>query len=355
MPAGADAVIIPEIHYDINKIADKVRWALLSEKQFSIVVVAEGARTPSGNLAVNIETEYSPDGVKYKGVGDAVAKELERILNETRDENGYAISETIMDVEARAAALSHIQRGGQSSAFDRILCTRYGSFAVDALVAGDTAHMVALRGGQLTTVPLEEVIPSSSMQSNFRPVDPKGELVTLAKNHRHLLWRLICFLNNQKPPLAGLLCGQFVRVCANCPFCHFNGREEGSAMCYFAYSDYLKNKYGEKVYKLPINLPVTCPNRDGTKGVGGCIFCSGAGASYELLDKSVPVREQLLQNMAYMGRRFGAKKFIAYFQNYSNTYLPVDEFAAFMRQAVMENVVEISVSTRPRLCFKRAS
>lgn len=178
---GADAVIIPEIRYDINKIAEKVRWALLSEKQFSIVVVAEGARTPSGNLAVNIETEYSPDGVKYKGVGDAVAKELERILNETRDENGYAISETIMDVEARAAALSHIQRGGQSSAFDRILCTRYGSFAVDALVAGDTAHMVALRGGQLTTVPLEEVIPSSSMQSNFRPVDPKGELVTLAK------------------------------------------------------------------------------------------------------------------------------------------------------------------------------
>lgn len=123
-------------------------------------------------------------------------------------------------------------------------------------------------------------------------------------------------------------------------------------MCYFAYSDYLKNKYGEKVYKLPINLPVTCPNRDGTKGVGGCIFCSGAGASYELLDKSVPVREQLLQNMAYMGRRFGAKKFIAYFQNYSNTYLPVDEFAAFMRQAVMENVVEISVSTRPDCVLK---
>lgn len=179
--AGVDAIIIPEIKYDINKIADRVKKALHSEKQFSIVVVAEGAPTPSGDMAIGTTTEFAPDGVKYKGIGDTIAKALEAIINSDRDDNGYAISETIMDVECRASALSHIQRGGKTSAFDRILCSRYGSYAVDALVAGKDKHMVALKDNELTTVPLEEVIPSSDMHSNFKPVDPKGELVNLAK------------------------------------------------------------------------------------------------------------------------------------------------------------------------------
>ena len=178
---GADAIIIPEIKYDIHKIAARVKKALLSEKQYSIVVVAEGAPTPTGDMAVGITTEFAPDGVKYKGIGDTIASAIEAILNSQRDENGYAISETIMDVEARAAALSHIQRGGSTSAFDRILCTRYGSYAVDALVDGKDHHMVALKNNELTTVPLTEVIPSNDIHGNFRPVDPDGELVRLAK------------------------------------------------------------------------------------------------------------------------------------------------------------------------------
>ncbi len=180
--AGSDVVLIPEIKYDIERVAQKARQCLLSPKQYCLIVVAEGAATPDGNKAINIETNFAPDGQKYGGVGDQVAKAIEHILNHTRDENGYAISETIMDVEARAVAIGHMSRGGSPSAYDRVLCSRYGSYAVKALMEQQKyAHMVALHSGELTTVPLEEVIPSNQMKSNFRPVDVGGELVELAK------------------------------------------------------------------------------------------------------------------------------------------------------------------------------
>lgn len=179
--AGADVVLIPEIDYNINTVVDRVKKALRSSKQYSIVVVAEGAPTPSGKAAVGMTTDFAPDGVKYKGVGDEIAKAIETIINNDRDENGYAISETIMDVEARSTTIGHISRGGSPTAGDRILCTRYGSYAIDALVEGKDKHMVALKDNKLTTVPLNEVIPSNDMHSNFKPVDPNGELVNLAK------------------------------------------------------------------------------------------------------------------------------------------------------------------------------
>lgn len=116
---------------------------------------------------------------------------------------------------------------------------------------------------------------------------------------------------------------------------------------YNVYSDYLKRKYGEKVYKLPINLPLTCPNRDGRVSQGGCIFCGESGAGYENLSPDMPVKEQISRNRDYIGRKYGAKKFIAYFQNYCNTYLPYDEFEKVITQAAEEKVVGIDVSTRP--------
>lgn len=179
--SGADIVLIPEIPYDINKIVEKSRQILKSNKQYVIAVVAEGVKLPGGTNAVGITTDFAPDGVKYKGAGDAIAKYIENALNSQRDENGYAISETIMDVEARATIIGHISRGGSPTSGDRILCTRYGSYAIDALMNGKTSHMVALKENELTAVPLTEVIPSNNMHSNFRPVDPNGELVTLAK------------------------------------------------------------------------------------------------------------------------------------------------------------------------------
>ncbi len=118
-------------------------------------------------------------------------------------------------------------------------------------------------------------------------------------------------------------------------------------MRYFAYSEYLKEKYGERVYKLPVNLPGTCPNRDGNVGTGGCIFCGEVGAAFENLPCEMPVSEQVAKNMEYIGKKYKAKKFIAYFQNYSNTYMPLDKLEAVICEAVTENIVEISVSTRP--------
>ena len=117
---------------------------------------------------------------------------------------------------------------------------------------------------------------------------------------------------------------------------------------YYKYSEYLKEKYGEKVYKLPVNLPVSCPNRDGTCGQGGCIYCSGSGADFEMLSPELSVSEQLKENRAYIGSKYKAKKFIAYFQNYSNTYLPPEHFRKALTEAAQQQgIVGITVSTRP--------
>ena len=116
---------------------------------------------------------------------------------------------------------------------------------------------------------------------------------------------------------------------------------------YLAYSKYLKEKYGEKVYKLPINLPITCPNRDGNLGVGGCNFCGDVGAGFENLPNYYDVKEQLKENLQVIQKKYKANKFIAYFQNYSNTYIEFEEFKRVIRQAIMEDIVEISISTRP--------
>jgi len=116
---------------------------------------------------------------------------------------------------------------------------------------------------------------------------------------------------------------------------------------YNVYSNYLRKKYGEKVYKLPVNLPVTCPNRDGTLGYGGCIFCGEKGAGFENLSNTLSVKEQIKVNMEYIRHKYKAHKFIAYFQTYTSTYLPVEEFAAYIHEACQPDIVAIAVSTRP--------
>lgn len=118
-------------------------------------------------------------------------------------------------------------------------------------------------------------------------------------------------------------------------------------MLYNKFSDYLLRRYNEKVYKLPVNIPVTCPNRDGLIGTEGCIFCGEEGAGFENLTPGLPVREQLEKNMEYIGNKYNAKKYIAYFQNYSNTYLPPDKFRHYLEEAVMPDIVAIYISTRP--------
>lgn len=118
-------------------------------------------------------------------------------------------------------------------------------------------------------------------------------------------------------------------------------------MLYNKFSQFLKGKYGSKVYKLPLNLPVTCPNRDGSLGWAGCIFCGEEGAGFENLSCEISVADQLEQNARYIGKNYGSEKFIAYFQNYSNTYLPYELFVKNISEACREGIVAIYISTRP--------
>ena len=116
-------------------------------------------------------------------------------------------------------------------------------------------------------------------------------------------------------------------------------------MLYNMYSSYLKDKYKQKVYKIPINLPVSCPNRK--DGLGGCSYCSDIAVGYEMLSNDMSVSSQLTKNIDYIGKKYKAEKFVAYFQNFTNTYLNLDDFARYMNDAVRDDVVEIAVSTRP--------
>lgn len=114
---------------------------------------------------------------------------------------------------------------------------------------------------------------------------------------------------------------------------------------YKTYSGHLKEIYGEKVYKLPVNLPVTCPNRmDGD----GCSFCGGVGTGFEAMSNESSVSEQLSKTKDKIAKRYKAKKYIAYFQNYTNTFLPVEQLEQYMQEAAqIEDIVGISISTRP--------
>lgn len=118
-------------------------------------------------------------------------------------------------------------------------------------------------------------------------------------------------------------------------------------MIYNKFSDYLLKRYGAKVYKLPVNIPSGCPNRDGGCGAGGCIFCGEEGAGFETLPADMDVAEQLADNAGYISRKYKARKFIAYFQNYSNTYLSFERFEKYMEEACVDGVVALYISTRP--------
>ncbi|MCI5839967.1 MAG: TIGR01212 family radical SAM protein [Peptoniphilaceae bacterium] len=115
---------------------------------------------------------------------------------------------------------------------------------------------------------------------------------------------------------------------------------------YYPVSEYYKKKYGEKVYKLPIKLDLTCPNRDGSAGYGGCIYCSESGGSFENLPSYLNIKTQIEKNKKYIGKKYSAKKFIAYFQNFTNTYMGYDVFKELIDACDLEDIVGISISTR---------
>ncbi len=126
------------------------------------------------------------------------------------------------------------------------------------------------------------------------------------------------------------------------------GKERSERMNnYYTYKEYLMNLYGEKTYKLPIAIPVTCPNRDGHLGHKGCYFCSEKGTGFEHIGDHISVEDQLLSARDKVIKRYKAKKFIGYFQNYTNTYLPKEKLLGYLKEAASCDLVGLDIATRP--------
>lgn len=115
-----------------------------------------------------------------------------------------------------------------------------------------------------------------------------------------------------------------------------------------SYGTYLRRRFGFRVSKVNVDAGFTCPNRDGSKGTGGCIYCNNVSFSPKETQAIVPLEEQMAAGMAYHRIRLGSEKFIIYFQKYTNTYGSVDLLADLYRRAINHpDVIGISVGTRP--------
>ena len=111
---------------------------------------------------------------------------------------------------------------------------------------------------------------------------------------------------------------------------------------------FLRGRFGERVQKISVDAGMTCPNRDGSLGTGGCIYCNPKGSGTGAFAQGISVREQLETGRENLKKRYKAKKFIAYFQSYTNTYAPVEELKALWDEALsVEGVVGLSIGTRP--------
>ena len=158
---SADVILIPEIPYDINKIINKVREREEAGKQFTIIVVAEGSKPKNGEVVISKIVSDSPDPVRLGGIGNKLANDLEKLIK---------------NHEVRNTVLGHVQRGGITSSYDRILSIRYGTKAVELIDKGLYGNMVSLKGNKISYENLEDVI------GKIKNVEPEGELVRVAKN-----------------------------------------------------------------------------------------------------------------------------------------------------------------------------
>jgi phosphofructokinase-like protein len=156
---GADAVLIPEIPFDPQKVADHILVRERFGARFSVVVVAEGACRVGGERTL-IAPETAGRLERLGGIGERVARELEKLTGK----------------EARHVVLGHLQRGGTPTSYDRVLATRFGSFAVELLRRGESGVMVALKSPDIVGVPLADVV------GRTRTVPIDGDIVLTARN-----------------------------------------------------------------------------------------------------------------------------------------------------------------------------
>ena len=173
---GADVALIPEIPYDIESAAKKIINRKNRGKNFSVVVVAEGAKPKGGDIKIkNIrDNGTGVDNTKLGGIGEQVAKQLEELTG----------------LEARCTVLGYTQRGGTPSAYDRVLSTKYGSKAMELALEGKFNVLTVIKDGKLNSVPLEDVVGNNTVvgavsgntpESNLRKVTMDDELVKTAR------------------------------------------------------------------------------------------------------------------------------------------------------------------------------
>ncbi|HEX8069079.1 MAG TPA: ATP-dependent 6-phosphofructokinase [Pyrinomonadaceae bacterium] len=159
LAGGADVILIPEIPFSMEEVARKVRARDACDSQFSIIVVAEGAKE-AGGLEVYQDPGDREHAPRLGGIGVRVAADLERLT----------------DKEARCVVLGHLQRGGSPTAFDRMLATNFGACAVRALMRGKHGTMVALHASDIINVPLTRAC------ANLKTVPTDSQLVRTARD-----------------------------------------------------------------------------------------------------------------------------------------------------------------------------
>ena len=140
---GADCILVPEVPFDIEEVSELVQRRKARGKDFSIVVVAEGAKPKDSGVQVTATDKVDAFGhVRLGGIGTVVSEEIERRTG----------------IETRVTILGHVQRGGSPTPFDRVLATRFGIRAVELVLAGDFGKMVALQGNRIVAVPLADAV-----------------------------------------------------------------------------------------------------------------------------------------------------------------------------------------------------
>lgn len=117
---------------------------------------------------------------------------------------------------------------------------------------------------------------------------------------------------------------------------------------YYAFSAYLKERFGCRVYRVAVDAGFTCPNRDGRVGTGGCVYCDARGSGARYADRTSSVGEQVRRGAKFALERYRAEKFIVYFQAFTNTYAPVDRLRRLYDEGMaQEDVVGLAIGTRP--------
>jgi 6-phosphofructokinase 1 len=155
---GSDVILIPEIPFTMEKIAEKIDSRTKQGKRFSLITVAEGAKIKGEDVIAQRKVADPNDPIRLGGISTVVGNKIEDLTG----------------IETRFTILGHVQRGGSPSPFDRILATRFGYHAVEAVMKGKFGHLVGVRGEKILTTPISEAIAVP------RRVKPDSDMVKTA-------------------------------------------------------------------------------------------------------------------------------------------------------------------------------